>query len=191
MGVMKTLRPHDSLQDGWEPSPAPYAGPDGLLVGPPSAPTEPPYPSLCEAGPCKHFHRVEIQVEAENPLAQRIEVPLPDGLARVESTPGGKVYRPLPVFHTSVTRACYPDVGIEIELRATPVVRCNRFEPRNMEHWTSGVHRGGVSGTPRKELYAQQVRDWHDARAHAQREAEEAERAIAEAEALHTKGDTE
>jgi len=33
--------------------------------------------------------------------------------------------------HRQVTRACYPAVGIELELGETPVLRCSRWEPDN------------------------------------------------------------
>ena len=176
MGAMKTLRPNEALADGWEPSPAPHVGPDGLAVGPTSVESVPPYPSLCEAGPCRHFHRFEIQVEATSPLAQQVSVELPDG-PRVESTPGGKVYRPLPVFHTRVERYCYPDTGIELELGSASMVKCNRFSPRTQPARVRNA--ADQTGRSRWDLYLDKVKAWKADRAREAQEAADVERDIA------------
>lgn len=181
---MKTLRPNDALADGWEPSPPPHVGPDGLAIGPPSVENVPPYPSLCEAGPCVHFHRFEIQVEATSPLSQQVPIELPDG-PRVEATPGGKVYRPLPVFHTRVERYCYPDTGIELELGSTSMVRCNRFSPvGGWEEYRRPRMRKPTdenpSGDSRSQSYIAKVKAWKDARAKEAHEAADVEREINE-----------
>jgi hypothetical protein len=170
---MKTLRPNDALADGWEPSPPPHIGPDGLAIGPPSVESFPPYPSLCEAGPCQHFHRFEIQVEATSPLAQQVPIELPDG-HRVETTPAGKVYRPLPVFHTRVERYCYPSSGIELELGSTSMVRCNRFKPPESWHKISDK-----TGAIPASVYAAKVKAWKAARAQEAQEAADIEQDIA------------
>lgn len=64
-------------------------------------------PSLCEAGPCRHYHRVVSVIDAQDPVGER-----------------GPVRR-------QVTRACYPTPGIELELGETPVFVCSRWEPDN------------------------------------------------------------
>jgi hypothetical protein len=63
-------------------------------------------PSLCEAGPCRNYHRVASVMDSE------------DG-----GLPGST--------HRQITRACYPAVGIELEMGETPVLQCSRWEPDN------------------------------------------------------------
>lgn len=93
---------------GWEPAQLPPRGPDGMIPAPPPAklPVIEP-PSLCEAGPCRNFHRVQSLMDAQEAM---------DGT---------------PSLHPQVTRACYPAPGIELELGETPVLRCSRWEPDN------------------------------------------------------------
>ncbi len=176
---MKTLRPNDALADGWEPSPPPHIGPDGLAIGPPSVESVEPYPSLCEAGPCQHFHRFEIQVEATSPLAQQVPIEIPDW-PRVETTPVGKVYRPLPVFHTRVERYCYPSTGIELELGSASMVRCNRFKPPESWHQQRRSTDDNLTGASRAAVYVAKVKAWKDARAKEAQEAADIEQEIAE-----------
>ena len=94
---------------GWEPAQLPPRGPDGMIPAPP--PRSLPVvqaPSLCEAGPCRNFHRVESLMDAQEPL---------------DGTDGS--------VHPQVTRACYPAAGIELELGEAPVMKCSRWEPDN------------------------------------------------------------
>ena len=79
-----------------------------MIPAPPPPPrvTEPP--SLCSAGPCRHYHRIESQMDSAAPL---------DGSGAD--------------MHPQITRACYPAAGIELELGETPVLRCSRWEPDN------------------------------------------------------------
>lgn len=102
---------------GWEPAQLPPRGPDGMIPAPPAklAVIQPP-PSLCEAGPCRNFHRVESLMDAQAPL---------DGSGDA--------------VHPQVTRACYPAVGIELELGETPVTRCSRWEPDNEQARLDGL----------------------------------------------------
>jgi hypothetical protein len=123
MSAMKTQDPREELQDGFE------------LAPPPSEqamqPERPPArPRLCEAGPCKHYHRLAVQVDAAQPGAVRTPVALPDGTPGAQSVPGGTVYQAAPAFHVQVHHYCYPDVGIEMPLGDLPVTECNRWEPR-------------------------------------------------------------
>jgi hypothetical protein len=72
-------------------------------------------PRLCEAGPCRHYHRFQIQLDAQNPMDER--------------KPDGTVVRHGRVFHVQTHHYCYPDVGIELELGALPLLECNRWVP--------------------------------------------------------------
>jgi hypothetical protein len=92
---------------GFEPLVLPPRGPDGMIpAGPPAKLPVVQPPSLCEAGPCRHYHRVASVMDAED---------------------GGSAGP----THRQVTRACYPAVGIELELGETPVLQCSRWEPDN------------------------------------------------------------
>ncbi len=85
----------------------PAPGPDGMIpAGPPSKLPVIAAPSLCAAGPCRNYHRVESIMDAED-----------GGHAGVD--------------HVQTTHVCYPTAGIEIELADTPVLRCSRWEPDN------------------------------------------------------------
>lgn len=75
-----------------------------IPAGPPSKLPVIASPSLCEAGPCRNFHRIRSVMDAE------------DG-----GTPGAD--------RLQVSRACYPTAGIEIELGETPILQCSRWEP--------------------------------------------------------------
>jgi len=148
----------------------------------------PPYPSLCEAGPCQHLHRFEIQVDAASPLAQRVPIELPDG-PRVETTPGGKVYQPLPVFHTRVERYCYPSTGIELELKSASMVRCNRFTPVGGYEEYQRQRKptpNNPTGASRSQVYVAKVKAWKDARAKEAQEAADIEQEIAEMKERNT-----
>lgn len=112
---MQSTDVRDELADGFESAALPPRAPDGTLA-PFSASKgldEPP-PRLCEYGPCRHYHRFDVQVDAENPKSERI---------------AGRLVVHAKVFHTSVHHYCYPDVGIETVLGAMPVLGCNRWVP--------------------------------------------------------------
>lgn len=96
MSPMKTQDPSQDLQDGVDLARDLRPEPRRNLA--------PPHPRLCEAGPCRNYHRLEDQID--------------DG-----STMG------TPSFHIRVTHYCYPSPGIEMPLGALPVVRCNRWDP--------------------------------------------------------------
>lgn len=92
---------------GWEPTQLPPRGPDGLIPAPPvRALPVISVPSLCEAGPCRNYHRVSSIMDAAEPM---------------DGSPGE--------VHEQVARACYPAPGIELELGESPVLRCSRWEP--------------------------------------------------------------
>lgn len=94
---------------GFVPSPLPPRGPDGMFAAAPAPaggllPVIDP-PSLCEAGPCRLYHRVVSVMDAQDPVG--------------ESGPTRR----------QISRACYPTAGIELELGETPVLQCSRWEP--------------------------------------------------------------
>lgn len=120
---------------GWEPAQLPPRGPDGMIPAPPPPTSlhvlQPP--SLCEAGPCRHYHRVESLMDAQDPL---------------DGTGGG--------VHPQVTRACYPAVGIELELGETPILHCSRWEPDNEQGRLDSI-RDTYLKTPAGRAFADQV----------------------------------
>ena len=120
---------------GWEPAVFPARGPDGLIPAPP--PSRLPaleHPSLCEAGPCRHYHRVACLMDAAEPL---------DGS-------GGTA-------HEQVTRACYPAPGVELELGEAPITRCSRWEPDNEQARLDSI-RDSFLRSPAGRAYAEQLR---------------------------------
>jgi len=93
----------------------------------------------------------------------------------------GDTYQPPAPFHTETHRYCYPDTGIEMPLGVMPVTECNRWEPvapdegrrkRERAYWQS---RDG-------NIHACNVADWDERQREAQREGEEAERLILDAQ---------
>jgi hypothetical protein len=74
---------------------------------------------LCEAGPCRNYHRFEIQLDVTRPIAERLEQ---NGKLAGEAPP-------MP-FHVRVHHYCYPNQGIETDLGDLPVLSCNRWEPK-------------------------------------------------------------
>ena len=130
MWGMKTVDPHAELHEGFQPAPNPAIGQDGGAVLPARRSSPHPRPSLCRAGPCVHYHRLVVQVEAENPRAVLVPIRLPHGTPGAERTVGGTLYQAPAVFHTETHHYCYPGSGIEMPLGELPVVECNLHEPR-------------------------------------------------------------
>lgn len=117
----------DELAEGFEPSPLPPVGPDGALELPKLRVFREPPPRLCEAGPCHHYHRFEIQLDAQAPQGARLLEggkiePLRDGSGAAVPMPG--------VLHTEVHHYCYPTAGVETILGDLPVTSCNRWSPK-------------------------------------------------------------
>jgi hypothetical protein len=102
----------------WAPS-AISTAPDGTMAGPAPAPRsslpqiDPP--SLCEAGPCRHYHRLVSVLDAQDAI----------GAALTDATG---------VTPRVITRACYPSAGIEVELAETPILQCSHWYPRDRRH---------------------------------------------------------
>ncbi len=63
--------------------------------------------SLCELGPCVHFHLLRTKLDAQTPQ---------DGSHQ-------KTY-------TNITRTCYPHSGIEMDVSDHPVRECSLWDPR-------------------------------------------------------------
>lgn len=147
----------DELQDGMEPAHM-AVGPDGGAEIRPLKSELPPRPRLCEAGPCRNYHRFAVQMDAAAPLVKPVPAHVPTGTPRTELGPRGAMYRPLPVFHTQVHHYCYPSLGVETVLGDMPVTECNRWDPVE----------------PPKG-YQEALEAWEAAYAAAGKEAEEAE----------------
>lgn len=197
---MKIQDPHSDLQDGFEVAPLPPIGPDGAPQIPPQRADPPARPSLCQAGPCRRYHRLVVQVDAATPGAVRLPIALPRGTPGAELTPQGTVYRAPAAFHVQTHHYCYPDTGIEMPLGALPVVECNRWSPRlpvgtpvvrgrdGMEpahgrvatHKTADQHHTAFWDTAAGQRFRADVADWEAARAAEQAEAAQAERLIAQ-----------
>lgn len=112
---MRTNDVQDELAEGFEVGPLPPMGPDGAPALEPAKPLAQDPPRLCEAGPCRNYHTFQIQLDAQNPMA--------------EKRPDGKIVQHGRVFHTEQHHYCYPNVGIESNLGSLPVLSCNRWVP--------------------------------------------------------------
>ena len=88
--------------------------------------------------------------------------------------PDGTLYQAPATFHTSVSHYCYPDVGIEMTLGDTPVVRCSRWDPMD-EHTLLRRVQETFLGEERGREYTRQVEAWELARTEEAREAQEAD----------------
>ena len=75
-----------------------------------------PPPVMCEAGPCAHYHEMEVVIDSQQPI---------DGSA-------GEI-------HTEKVRTCYPHWGVEMDLKGVPVLSCSRWCP--VEGKDPDVHR--------------------------------------------------
>jgi len=120
-----------------------------IPAGPPrSLPVVQP-PNLCEAGPCRHYHRVASVMDAE------------DG-----GMPGQA--------HRQITRACYPAPGIELEIGETPVLQCSRWEPDD-EQGRLDILRAAFLKKPSGKAFAAKVTAFEESEAaHADAESAEA-----------------
>lgn len=103
-------------------------------------PPEPP--RLCSAGPCRRYHQFKIQLDAQNPMDERKS--------------DGTVTRHGRVFHVQTHHYCYPDVGIETNLGALPVLECSKWVPIT-----------GLLRTKRgiRRRFDRELADWHSGQA--------------------------
>jgi hypothetical protein len=90
-------------------------------------------PSLCEAGPCRNYHRVVSVMDAQDPVGET-----------------GPTRR-------QITRACYPTAGIELELGETPVLQCSRWEPDNEQARLDSIRGGFMKSAVGKQFAADVV----------------------------------
>lgn len=165
----------DELQDGWEPSPMPPVAPDGSLELPKLRVVNNPPPRLCEAGPCRHYHRFAIQLEAQSPIGARIQGD-GDQHGRIVGEAAGE-------FRVQVHHYCYPTAGVETALGELPVMSCSLWEPllpSDAEQMES--RRATFMNTPGGRKYTTELEAWTRARHEEQRAADAIEDAIAEAE---------
>jgi len=117
---------------GFTPALLPPRGPDGLIPAPPPRSLGVlPAPSLCEAGPCRNYHRIASVMDAQDPVG--------------ESGPTRR----------QITRACYPTPGIELELGETPVLQCSRWEPDNEQARLDSLRAAFMKTVAGKEFAAQ------------------------------------
>lgn len=113
---MKSTDVQDELAEGFEPTALPPIGPDGGLELEPqrAAPLHPP--RLCEQGPCRNYHRFQIELDAAKPMAVR------DASGKVTPAAEGRA-------HAETHHYCYPSPGIELKLGGLPIFSCNRWDP--------------------------------------------------------------
>lgn len=135
----------DKFQDGFEPGPL-QVGPDGGIGMAPAARTIPPPPRLCEAGPCRNYHRFVTQLDAERAIGGAVEQGEQHGRVTGDAGPDP--------FHVVTHHYCYPTVGIETDLMDLPVLECNRWEPV-----------GGPDKAFLGQKYQHELADWYAARA--------------------------
>lgn len=126
---MKTKDLQDDITESFEVSKLPPIGPDGSLGLEPQRSVPDPRPRLCEAGPCEHYHRLRVQVDAEAPRAMKLPFRLPVIPEGARAVDDGMLYRPPPSFHTQLHHTCYPTPGIEIDIGPEPIVECSRWRP--------------------------------------------------------------
>ncbi len=186
--MMRRMRRHDvqdELQEGFDLGRGPQIAPDGSLEVPLGRPPTPPRPRLCEAGPCRHYHRLEIQLDAEDPRARTVPIALP-GVPGAAPVSGGSVYQAPATFHTEVHHYCYPAVGVEMVLGSLPVTQCNRWAPilELGRRDPAALKRETFLGTPAGRRYQAELAAWEAARKAGLDEAAEAERLIAASMAM-------
>jgi hypothetical protein len=160
---MRHNHAQDDAIEGFDESELPAMGPGGI-AGAHDRKLAPPPPRLCEVGPCVHYHRFAIQLDAEGPKAASV-------LA------GGKLEGPPPEqpFHIRVHHYCYPDVGIETELGSTPVMQCNRWSPMPPSQAAMIATRNSefFANDPRGQKYVAEMQAWESARDELEADAED------------------
>ncbi len=170
--AMKHIDAQNDLQDGIDPAPMPPIGPDGAPQIPELRPEVPPCPSLCQAGPCRNYHRFVTQTDNANPMARLVPIRLPAGTPGASETPQGTLYQAPAVYYTETHHYCYPTQGVEMNLGALPVLECNRW--------------GLAPGHPKTEdhvlaVYLEKARAWTAARLAESEQDTQIEQLIAEA----------
>lgn len=164
---MPEIDVQDELVEHFEPSPIPPAARDGSLELPVMRAGPRPHPRLCEQGPCRNYHRFQIQMDAERP--------------RDEKGPGGALTSSPTPFHVQTHHYCYPTQGIEMRLGALPVIECNRWEP-NVMGITSSVARAQelFKGSSESTRHQAEIEAWRLERKEIDDKIAAAERAAAD-----------
>ncbi len=169
---MKHVDVRDDLADGFEIAALPPPGPDGGLDLPARRPDRRIPPSLCAAGPCKHYHRMVTQLDAQPPVA------LPARRAREL----GVLPNAPPGFSSEVHHYCYPTSGVETNLGSVPVIECSLYEPLHCtERERVESARRNFLATPAGQAYTAEIELWRSTLA-ADRKAEAATDAQAAAD---------
>lgn len=184
MSGMRKMDVHDELQAAFEVSPLPPIGPDGAPMPPPMRAIPPPRPRLCEAGPCRNYHRFAIQLDAARPRARTVPVALPEGTPGAQAVPGGTVYQAPAAFHVQTHHYCYPTTGIEMPLGDLPVTECNRWDPiveaDADKDYGRSANRRKFQASSAGEQYVADVLAWERARELELKDDEDTEQLIAD-----------
>ena len=155
MPRMRSRDVRDNLTEDFEP--ATFAtGPEGAIPPPTKTPRPAP-PSLCEQGPCVHYHAFTLPFDAETPRGAAVE-------------PGGKVTGdPGPARdYVEHHRYCYPTAGVEMNLAGLPVLRCNRWDPLDRDvgsEAAANIRRKEYSRSLAGETYARELAAWESSNA--------------------------
>jgi len=179
----------DDLAQGFE-----LADPPSPANAEPLRDRRPPPPRLCEQGPCRHYHRFEIQVDAEDPRLIRVPDSVPKTIPGVQETPRGLVYQPPSSFHREVHHYCYPSDGVDTNLGSLPVLACNRWCPKTPSQEMDEEHcQGKFRLSDEWAEYTRRLAEWTRAREQERRDADtvdqmveaEADRVLEEYRRLH------
>lgn len=95
--------PQQDMIEDFEAGPMPMPGVPSN-VRPTALAPQPP--RLCALGPCRHYHRVRFQMDAQEPLH------------------GSGAPLRLKTLHS-----CYAQVGVDTDMTDTHVFECNRYDP--------------------------------------------------------------
>lgn len=171
----------DELQGGIELGAMPPVGPDGAPKLPQLRKILRPPPRLCEQGPCVHYHRFTVQLDAERPRAAAVAGP-----GEHHGMLVGAADAP---FHTQVHHYCYPQLGIETVLGDLPIIQCNHWRPKSEEQGRLESAAGDAYlRTQAGERYLADITAWQaeHAAAESDRKADEADaqRTLAEMAAM-------
>lgn len=164
----------NDLQDGFEPSPLPPISPDGAPKLSSLRVIADPPPRLCEAGPCRHYHRFGIQLDVQSPIGVRVM----DG-----DKHGQIIGQAAQEFRVQTHHFCYPETGVETNLGELPVTHCSRWDPllpKDLEEVEG--RRSTYWATLAGKDWATQLGNWRRNREAEQADAAGIEAMIAEAE---------